>query len=194
MKNFNLDLQALKACSVAMSKEESRYYLRGVHIFERKGVIVYEATNGQMAIRVESDLQNEEFDFSGINLILPDFIVKNLCKVSFLKPFGIEGPFIPCAVDGTRINIEMLEGLINVKLVDGTFPDVDRVFPSASGLTLNKVNLNGKYMDALSKSISVYSKTPCIELQFTGDAYGSPILVQSNIAKNWSAVIMQVSI
>lgn len=194
MKQFNLDLKALKSCSPAMSNEVERFYLCGVHIFERDGNMVYEATNGHFAIRVESELQNEDFDFEGIDLILPAHIVRHLCKPAFLKPFGIEGDFIPCAVDSTRINIEMLDGLINVKLIDGEFPALENIIPKASSITFNKVNVNGQYMDALARSISVLSGSPLIALQFTGEKYGSPILIKNETFKNWTGVLMPASL
>ena len=194
MKEFNLDLKALKSCLPAMSNEESRYFLCGVHIFERGVTMIYEATNGHILVRVESDLQNEEFDYTGIDIIVPAFIVRHLCKAAFLKPFGMEGDFIPCHVDATRINIEMLDGLINVKLVDGTFPDCSHVIPKTSDVTFNKININGKYMEALAKSIAVFSGSPLLALQFTGEKYGSPILIKNDIFKNWLGVLMPATL
>lgn len=194
-KDFNLDLKALKSCAQAMDDSEARPYLCGVHIFERDGVMVYEATNGHIMVRVHSDMQNEDFDFYDIDLILPSYIVKHLCKSAFLKPFGImEGDYIPCHVDGTRINIEMLNGLINVKLVKGPFPDVDAVIPKNSAITFNKINVNGKYMDALSRSISILSGSPLLALQFTGDRYGSPILIENENFPQWLGVLMPATL
>ncbi len=192
--DFNLDLKALKSCAPAMSDEETRYYLCGVHIFERDGVMIYEATNGHIAVRVESELQNEDFYYMGIDMILPSFIVKHLCKPAFVKGFGLEGDFIPCHVDGTRINIEMLDGLINFKLIDGTFPDIDAVIPKTSAIAFNKINVNGKYMDDLSKSISVLSGSRLLALQFTGDRYGSPILIENDQYQQWMGILMPASL
>lgn len=193
-KDFNLDLKALKSCLPAMSKEESRFYLCGVHIFERDGIIIYEATNGHILVRVESDQHNDDFDFEGINFILPAFVVRHLCNGAFIKNFGMEGDHIPCHVDGTRINIEMLDGLINVKLVDGTFPAVDNVIPKSSAVTFNKININAKYMDALAKSISVFSGSPLLALQFTGERYGSPILIQNETFEKWLGLLMPATL
>lgn len=193
-RDFNLDLKALRSCSLAMSSDEARYYICGVHIFERDGAMIYEATNGHIAIRVESELQNEDFDYSDIDIILPSFIVKHLCKPKFIKGFGLEGDFIPCHVDGIRINIEMLDGVINYKLIDGTFPEIDKVIPKRSSIKFNKINVNGKYMDALSKSISVFSGDRVLALQFTGDRYGSPILIENENFENWLALLMPATL
>ena len=193
-KLFNLDLAALKACMPAMSNEEKRYYLCGVHIFERDNAIIYEASNGHIAIRVTSDIKNDDFDSSGIDLILPAFIVKHLCKKSFIKNFGMEGEFIPCSVDMPRISIEMLSGLISVKTVDGTFPEIDNVIPKSSSITFNKINVDGKYMNAITKSISNYSGKTIFVLQFTGEMYGSQILIQSESFENWLGVLMPASL
>jgi len=192
--DFNLDLKALKSCEPAMSDEETRYYLCGVHIFERDDSVIYEATNGHIAVRVESELQNEEFDYHGIDFILPAFIVKHLCKAAFVKGFGLEGDFIPCHVDAPRINLEMLDGLINFKLVDGVFPEIDAVIPKTSTIAFNKINVNGKYMDALSKSISVLSGSRLLALQFTGERYGSPILIENENFPNWTGILMPATL
>lgn len=194
MKEFNLDLRALRSCAPIMSNEVTRHYLCGVHIFERNGEMIYEATNGHVMARVTSTLQNEEFDYYDIDIILPAFIVQYLCQQKFIKHFGIEGEHIPCNIDSTRINIEMLDGLINCKLVDGTFPDIDQVIPKTSSITFNTININGKFMDALAKSIKAISGSPILKLQFTGDRYRSPILIQNEEFPDWTAVLMPATL
>lgn len=189
-KTFNLDLKALKSCAPLMCADEARHYLCGVHLYEKDGALVYEATNGHALVRVTSELQYDDMSFDELDIIIPSFLVSYLCKPAFTKGFGIEGDFFPCHVDATRINIEMLNGVINYKLIDGEYPALDGVIPKTSAVTFNKININAKYVDYLAKSITVFSGTPVIKFQFTGDRYGSPILIQSEQEKNWIGVLM----
>lgn len=189
MTNFKLDIKALKSCVPAMSKEETRYYLKGVHIVERAGVLFYEATNGHFLIRVESEIEQEE-DISGIDIIIPAFICNYLNKPAFLKGFSCEGDYIDCNIDSTRINIEMIDGIINFKLISGTFPELEKVIPKQSTLKLNEVHINSKHMDAIGKSIKVFTGTTLVNLAFSSDEYGSPMLIKQTDFPNWLCALM----
>lgn len=193
-KEFNIDFKALKACSYAMSTEEARYYLMGVHIFEKSGQIVYEATNGHILIRVTSEIPQDQV-YDGLNIILPAFLVKELSKKSILKGFGLADiDFAPCVVDETRINIEMLDGLINFKLIDGTFPETDRVIPKINGVSIENISVDGRYVSAFVKSLNALCKTNAMNMQFTGSGNDSPILIENGMTPNWLAVLMPTRI
>jgi|GEM_PF-3076973 len=194
IKQFNLDFTALKSASYAMSTDETRYYLCGVHIFEREGSIIYEATNGHILIRVVSEVL-QDGDCAGLDIIFPAFLVKELSKPAIKKGFGAgELTFVPCVVDATRINIEMIDGLINFKLVDGTYPDTDKVIPKKSDVKIDNIGVSAGYMDKLSKSVKSLYGSESISMNFTGDGFTSPILIQNSVASNWLGVLMPLRI
>lgn len=194
-KQFNLDLNALKACIYSMSNEETRYYLMGVHIFERDGSVFYESTNGHMLVRVESELQNDEFDYIGLNITLPSFLCKELSKASIRKGFGVHDMvYVPCDVDETRINIEMIDGIINYKLIDGTYLDTDKVIPKEGNNPKVDFGIDTKYMANFHKSLKAIGCSGLVNMTFTGEGEGNPILVKDRSITNWTGVIMPLRV
>ena len=197
-QQFNIDFKALAACAPAMSTEETRYYLIGVHVFERDGEIVYEATNGHYLIQVRSDVIQDEMNIQGLNIIIPAFLVKRLSDKSFRKGFAVDGDvLVPCVVDGTRINVEMIDGLINFKLVDGTYPDTSRVIPkgiSCKKLDFDVIGFSTQYIGQISKSIKLFTGSANAEFAFSSADNSAPTLITSVGLSNWLAVLMPLRI
>lgn len=192
-QTFNIDLKAIASCAPAMSTEETRYYLCGVHIFERDGKVIYESTNGHLLIQVQSEVDQDEMEFQGLNLIIPAFLVKQLSNKAIQKGFAVaDNTPIPCHVDGTRINIEMIDGLINFKLIDGAFPDTTRVIPkkaSCRNLNFDAIGFSPSYMDKIGKSLKEYTGFSVLSAKFSGDTGQEPILIECS-SPSWIAVLM----
>ncbi|TDE17679.1 DNA polymerase III subunit beta family protein [Dyadobacter psychrotolerans] len=195
-KTFNIDLKAVASCAPAMSTEETRYYLCGVHIFEREGKVIYESTNGHFLIQVQSEIEQDEMDYAGLNIILPAFLVKQLSSKPIQKGFAVEEhTLVPCVIDGTRINVEMIDGLINFKLIDGSFPDTARVIPtkaSCKNLDFDAIGFSPTYMDKLGKSLKSYTGFSVLSAKFSGDEK-SPILIECS-SPSWIAVLMPATV
>lgn len=110
--SFDLDIASLFApVSFAISTEETRYYLQGV--FLKGGLSEAVATDGH---RLARNRGPELPDFAGI--IVPR-------KVVGILPKGV----VRVHVSDTKIRIESDEINITSKLIDGTFPDYERVIP-----------------------------------------------------------------
>lgn len=184
--NFNLDLKVLKSVCFAMDKEKNRYFLMGVHIFERDGNLIYEATNGHFAIRV-GGLRADE-DLKGLDIIIPDYAVRTLIKQKGYKSL------CPAETDGKKITFSLPDFDYGVKCVDATFPNVDRVIPEQSDLQFNTLRIDGLYLGEIAKSIKVLSCKSFLTLHATGDTYGDPILVKDKSLPDWIAVIMPVTL
>jgi DNA polymerase III sliding clamp (beta) subunit (PCNA family) len=196
-KTFNIDLKAVASCAPAMSTEETRYYLCGVHIFEREGKVIYESTNGHLLIQVQSEIEQDEMDYEGLNLIIPAFLVKQLSSKPLQKGFAVtDNTLIPCFVDNTRINIEMIDGLINFKLIDGAFPDTSKVIPkkaSCRNLNFDAIGFSPSYMDKIGKSLKSYTGFSVMSAKFSGDTGQEPILIECS-SPSWIAVLMPASV
>ena len=192
MKSFRLQPSLLRSCAPAMSTEETRYYLKGVHVFEKSGSLIYEATNGHMLIRVTASLEQEE-DVAGLNVIIPDFFVKEIVKTSFLKGFGVIGlEYVDAVIDGQTIILEMPEGTASNKLVDGTFPDCDNVMPKhTKGLNaIEDISFNLEYMARLAKSAKCFGDyTAHMAIQ---DASGVSYFEKTGERGLWQAALMPV--
>ena len=158
-REFHLEPKLLRSCMHAMSKEKTRPYLMGVHVAEKGGSLVYEATDGHALVRITSELPQDN-DLTGIDIIIPDFFVLELAKPSFLKGFGVVGiEFVPAVLHGKTVSVEMPNGLATQKLVEGDFPTTDAIFPKRREGTnaLDSLGVNLSYVSAISKSAKAFS-------------------------------------
>ena len=114
---FTTDLAALFApCQFAVSTEETRYYLNGVHMHVDGGKLVAVATDGH---RLARNYGPTAPDFKGI--IVPR-------KTVGILPKGE----ITVRLSETKIQFASPDVTITSKLIDGTFPDYQRVIPSGN--------------------------------------------------------------
>lgn len=111
---FEVDLAALVApVQFAISTEETRYYLNGVYLHTAEGRLVAVATDGH---RLARHYGQEQDHFEGV--ILPRKLVSLLPK----------GP-VKVSLSATKVRVQSADGVLTSKLIDGTFPDYQRVIP-----------------------------------------------------------------
>ncbi len=122
----------------AISTEETRYYLNGVyvHAAENDGIPVLRAvaTDGHRLARVESPLPANAENIPGV--IIPRKAVNELRKLID----DTEGD-INIALSDNRICFTFEGTVLTSKLIDGTFPDYERVIPTGNTKVLE---LDGK--------------------------------------------------
>ncbi len=110
----------------AISTEETRYYLNGifVHAAENEGTQVLRAvaTDGHRLARVEEPLPEGAAGIPGV--IVPR---KTIAEVRKLIE-EVSGD-IAIALSDTRIQFEVETVTLTSKLIDGTFPEYERVIP-----------------------------------------------------------------
>jgi DNA polymerase-3 subunit beta len=127
---FALGAQALRGLidrtRFAISTEETRYYLNGIflHAAESDGVRVLRAvaTDGHRLARVEEPLPEGAGGMPGV--IVPRKTVTELRKL--LDEVSGE---VDIALSDTRIQFRVGAVTLTSKLIDGTFPEYDRVIP-----------------------------------------------------------------
>jgi DNA polymerase-3 subunit beta len=111
----------------AISTEETRYYLNGIYLHATKNnevpVIRAVATDGHRLARVEMTAPEGAAGMPGI--IVPRKTVIELRK---LIEEGEEE--VQIALGETKIRCAIGEAALTSKLIDGTFPDYDRVIPA----------------------------------------------------------------
>lgn len=122
------DLRALiDRTRFAMSTEETRYYLNGiyVHAAESNGVAVLRAvaTDGHRLARFEMPLPDGAGDMPGV--IVPRKTVNELRKL-----IDEAGDAIKISLSESKIRFSFDHIVLTSKLVDGTFPDYQRVIPA----------------------------------------------------------------
>lgn len=130
---FRMDSTALKGLiektQFAISTEETRYYLNGIyfHTIEAGGKLKLRsvATDGHRLARAEMDAPAGSEGMPGI--IIPRKTVSELQKL-------VDDPdvAITTEVSDTKIRFTIGSVVLTSKLIDGTFPDYQRVIPSGN--------------------------------------------------------------
>jgi DNA polymerase-3 subunit beta len=153
--SFNLsalDLRGLiDRTKFAISTEETRYYLNGIylHAAEAEGspVLRAVATDGHRLARVEETLPEGAAGMPGV--IIPRKTVNELRKLLDEVSGDIE-----IALSETRIQFTIGTMRLTSKLIDGTFPDYDRVIPRNNDKVLR---VNQKDFSAAVSRVSAIS-------------------------------------
>lgn len=113
----------------AISTEETRYYLNGIYLHVAEGpmgkVLRAVATDGHRLARIEADLPAGAEGMPGV--IVPRKTVGELRKL--LDEGSAE---IEVSLSDTRIQFACGPILLTSKLIDGTFPEYERVIPSGN--------------------------------------------------------------
>jgi len=114
----------------AISTEETRYYLNGIylHAADHDGVKVLRAvaTDGHRLARAEAPLPNGAEEMPGV--IVPRKAVGELRKL--LEEAGDQD--VAVSVSETKIRFAMDDVVLTTKLIDGAFPDYERVIPAGN--------------------------------------------------------------
>jgi DNA polymerase-3 subunit beta len=117
----------------AISTEETRYYLNGIYLHATRSadvpVLRAVATDGHRLARVEMPLPEGAADMPGV--IIPRKTVGEVRKLleDASSPISI-------ALSDTKIRFSFDDVVLTSKLIDGTFPDYERVIPSGNDKVL----------------------------------------------------------
>ena len=127
---FHLTAMALRGLidrtRFAISTEETRYYLNGIYLHAAEStdgpVLRAVATDGHRLARVEEPLPEGASSMPGV--IVPRKTVAELRKL--LEEASGD---VACALSDTRIQFTVGNVTLTSKLIDGTFPEYERVIP-----------------------------------------------------------------
>ncbi len=127
---FHLSALALRGLidrtRFAISTEETRYYLNGIFLHAADGedgrVLRAVATDGHRLARVEEPLPDGAGAMPGV--IVPRKTIAELRKLLDEVQGDVE-----CALSDTRIQFSVGNVQLTSKLIDGTFPEYERVIP-----------------------------------------------------------------
>ncbi len=154
---FHLSALALRGLidrtRFAISTEETRYYLNGIFLHAADGadgrVLRAVATDGHRLARVEEPLPEGAGSMPGV--IVPRKTVAELRKLLDEAQGDVE-----CALSDTRIQFTVGTVQLTSKLIDGTFPEYERVIPQGN----EKILRVGKkdFADAVSRVAAISSE------------------------------------
>jgi DNA polymerase-3 subunit beta len=118
----------------AISTEETRFYLNGIYVHAMKEgkarLLRAVATDGHRLARFEMDLPEGAADMPGV--IVPRKTVNEIRKLLDDAEGGID-----VALSDTKIQFSFDGVELTSKLIDGTFPDYQRVIPSGNDKSLS---------------------------------------------------------
>jgi DNA polymerase-3 subunit beta len=131
--SFSLTATELKALidrtRFAISTEETRYYLNGIYLHATKSnevaVMRAVATDGHRLARVEIMMPDGAGGMPGV--IVPRKTVQEVRKLLEETEEDVQ-----VGLSDTKIRFQLGAGILTSKLIDGTFPDYDRVIPTGN--------------------------------------------------------------
>ncbi|WP_206934388.1 DNA polymerase III subunit beta [Roseococcus thiosulfatophilus] len=137
----------------AISTEETRYYLNGIyfHVAESEGrkVMRAAATDGHRLARVEEDLPEGAGGMPGV--IIPRKTINELRKLAEETRDEIE-----MRLSDTKVSFRIGPVSLTSKLIDGTFPDYERVIPRGNDKVLEVARQ--PFADAVGRVAAISSE------------------------------------
>lgn len=146
----------------AISTEETRYYLNGIYVHAHDGALRAVATDGHRLALAEMDLPAGGEGLPGV--IIPR---KTVAEIRRLIDGGEAD--VAISVSEAKIRFHYGSAVLTSKLIDGTFPDYERVIPKGNEKELtidNKV-----FADAVDRVATISAeKSRSIKVSLTQDS------------------------
>ncbi|MDC0861841.1 DNA polymerase III subunit beta [Alphaproteobacteria bacterium] len=167
--SFNLSVEEIKRIfnktKFAISSEETRYYLNGIYLHTvisgDKNILKAVATDGHRLAKTETIIKSQS---SIPGIILPRKFILQLDKI--LGDF--EGDIKIVCTD-TQVSFETENFIIISKLIDGTFPDYEKVIPLINDKLLEIES--ELFFNAVDRVSTVnQDKTPTVKLAFDSNS------------------------
>ena len=137
----------------AVSTEETRYYLNGLFVHAKKEgaseVLRVVATDGHRLACVESPLPQGAENLKGV--IIPRKTVSEIRKL--LEDNSVEN--VTVEISENKVRFSVTDITLTSKLIDGTYPDYERVIPTDNDKSLE---LNVKELASAVDRVSVVAE------------------------------------
>jgi hypothetical protein len=178
---ITINVNFLKAALLFASDEQTRYYLKGVHLLRRGNHLRLTATDGH---RLFCAMQTLDAPGDNFDVILPrDGLKKALTGVQR----NCEVLALELEWDGDRVKRAVLNDLAMAP-VDGTFPTIERVVPDGNAITGDVAAFNPVYLADIGKAAKLLGAGAAdFHLGYNGT---SPALVTFGGTADALAVIM----
>ncbi len=157
---------ALRTVAPAMSDEETRYYLCGVHMAEnRDGDLAFAATDGHRLHRKTLDMPEDAGGLAGV--IIPRATIDDLA------PLAGEAGEAPVTVEigETLMRVAAPGATLTTKLVDGKYPDYERIIPPVTDASRTVVVGTDALAAALASALvaAPNKDSRMVTLRFSGE-------------------------
>lgn len=161
----------LGRAKVAMSREETRYYLNGVAMQYRDDKLLAVATDGHRLVKEV---------LGGIEI--PDVIIPSKSVVEIERLAG-EVDSVTLHVSESKIKLEAGDTVFSSKTIDGTFPDWTRVIADK---TDNILKAEAGPINVAASGVAVVSdqRTKSVKLTLSADSVNLSVRGSDNFAEN----------
>jgi DNA polymerase-3 subunit beta len=150
---MEINVNYLKAAAIAVGKEETRYYLKGVAIQASQNGVFIIATDGH---RLTVFRQSETYDGKPLDIIIPIETVNALKTKNETVSLG-------------KINdAQYMIGNLIFEPIDGTFPDWRRIVPKETSGEIAQFNL--AYLGDFAKIAKTLGKGTPTRVQHNGSS------------------------
>ena len=162
---FELPAETLKQLidktRFAISTEETRYYLNGIFFHVQDDVLKAAATDGHRLARVTIARPDGAEG-------MPDIIIPRKCVGELRKLLDEVDGSVGISLSSTKIRFGLGTAILTSKLIDGTFPDYNRVIPTANDKLLK---LDPKsFMEGVDRVATIASeKTRAVKMALDRD-------------------------
>lgn len=155
----NALLMMIQQTSYAASREETRYFLNGVHISFKEKQVKMAATDGRRLSVATANLETPSEEKQGI---IPTKAVERL------KDMLMSTAVVKICLDNSRVIFDMGDITLVSRLIEGEYPDYDRVIPVDNGIRLTMAT---QQLLSIVKRIGTMAnpKIPGLTIETTGD-------------------------
>ena len=161
----------------AISTEETRYYLTGVYLHAADKSLRAVATDGHRLARVEADLPKGAAGMPGV--IVPRKVVQEMHRLLD----GVDDDAdVGLALSDSKIRMSLASAVLTSKLIDGTFPDYQRVIPDGND---KRMEVDAKTLSSAIDRVSTVSteKSRAVKIALEADK----AVLSASSAENASA-------
>jgi hypothetical protein len=153
-----INLKALKAVALFCSKEETRYYLKGVNFQFRDDHIIMTATNGHYLTVMRQSL-DEPLDSPIDDTIIP---IELIDRIKLTK----HDDKAELYVDGHKVTITHMGATYVDGHIDANFPDWRRITPSS--VSGEAAQYDASYAALYMKAARMFDKSAQIKIAHNG--------------------------
>ena len=154
-------LKLIEKTRFAISNEETRYFLNGIYFHKRntenKELLSMVATDGHRLAKIDFTSQETIPEIPGV--IIPRKTINELCKL--LADFT---GTVKMSLDPNKVIFFVNKSVLISKLIDGSFPDYQRVIPNNNNNNLS-VKRNDFCMAVDRVSTITNEKSPAIKFK-----------------------------
>ena len=141
---YTINARLLKAVAVAMSKEETRYYLCGVSLTVKDNWAVLRATDGHRLILARQPCAGDNCD-----VIIPRTLID---KIKLARKAA---PELTVAITGGMVSLAYAGETFGGALVDGAFPNTSRIVQGIKSDIGEAAQFNPDYLVDFKKAAEI---------------------------------------